>query len=176
MSVVLIRKVSLDDIQLLRSWRNLEIVRKQMQFVDLISRDEQRLWFHSLKADRDSYFIYSLGSTDVGCVNLKKIDEIAKSCESGIFCGSAEFFQHWVNGLAYLWVCHLAFDKYKVRTIRATVNRENHLALGLNQSIGFRRRETGDSEFVNLELTYDDFVAKALQRDRLLKLIKEEAV
>ena len=100
MSGVSVRKVSLDDIQLLQFWRNLEFVRKQMQFLDPISRDEQRLWFHGLRADCDSYFIYCLGSIDVGCVNIKNIDEESKSCVSGIFCGSSDFSQHWVNGLA----------------------------------------------------------------------------
>lgn len=56
------------------------------------------------------------------------------------------------------------------------MNRGNRLALALNKSILFRTVEIADSEFVKLELTYDELGEKTVQLVRILKLIREKTV
>ena len=91
-----LRAITVEDIQLLRYWRNLDHVRSQMINGDLIGKENQKKWFNDLDKNNTKYFIYSLNKKDVGNVNISKID-YKKTFEAGIFCGDLTFLDHWIN-------------------------------------------------------------------------------
>lgn len=132
-----IRKLEWDDIQLLRFWRNSDSIRSNMIMTDQIERCTQRKWFKNLDKKRVSYFIYSLGARDVGCVNLTNINIEKKTFEGGIFCGDLNYHGHWINVWACIQLYNYAFHDLKLDMSYATILMTNRSALSLNKSLGY---------------------------------------
>lgn len=133
-----IRCVELDDIQLLRYWRNLDQIRQKMVFTDCLDRMTQRKWFKKLNNEKERYFIYSIGMRDIGCVNLGKIDFSSKTFEGGIFCGDLSYSNHWINVWACITLYNYAFNDLGFSTAYATILTDNKPALRLNKSLGYK--------------------------------------
>lgn len=138
------RLIEFDDLQLVRYWRNLDHVRKRMVMKNLIGRDGQREWYDGIDSDTDHYFIYSLGTRDIGCVNLKSISVDERTFEGGIFCGDAQYLSHWVNIWACLRMYDYGFFELNLDTSYATILADNKAALNLNKSLGYEFIEHAD--------------------------------
>ncbi|NCX94160.1 MAG: GNAT family N-acetyltransferase [Gammaproteobacteria bacterium] len=153
----LLRVIDFDDIQLLRYWRNLDDVRNRMLAKDFVGRDAQRKWFEGLNSNFSAYFIYSLDSQDIGCVNLTKISEANKTFEGGIFCGNPLFFKHWINVWACVKLYNHAFFELGLDTAFATILKNNSSALSLNKSLGYEPIEGSDENVGRFILTRDGY-------------------
>ncbi len=132
-----IREIEIDDIQLLRFWRNLEHVRSQMVVTDFIYRDDQRDWFNAIDRNYMRYFIYSLDRKDVGLVSLTKIDKKNKTFEAGIFCGDFLYLGHWINVWAVIKIYDLGFFDFSLKKSYATILKSNKIAINFNESLGY---------------------------------------
>jgi len=152
------RLIDFDDIQLLRYWRNLDHVRNRMIIKNLIHRDEQRKWFDSITNESTRYFIFSLGMNDIGCANLKEIDFYEKTFEGGIFCGDAQYLNHWINIWACLQIYDHAFFKLKLATSYATILIDNKVAVNLNEALGYEFVGYADGDKGRFTLTRSRYI------------------
>ncbi len=158
MSVAKLRPLELDDIQLLRYWRNLDHVRSKMVFTQLIGRDDQRKWFEEINLETTQYFIYSLDSRDIGSVHLTKINFNDKTFEGGIFCGDTSFLVHWINIWAYMMMHNHAFNSLGLDTSYVTILKSNKSALSLNQFLGYIYSSDQDDNVSRFILTKDRYI------------------
>lgn len=163
-----LREIELDDIQLLRYWRNLDHVRSRMVQRNYIERDGQRKWFSNLDQVSVRYFIFSLQSRDVGCVNLTKLNFEDKSFEGGIFCGDTCFLTHWINIWACVKMYDYAFNELDLDVSYATILNDNKPALNLNKSLGYKFIEQIDTNFARFMLTRSDFDTASVRIRRYL--------
>ena len=92
-----LRAIEIDDIQLIRFWRNLDHINSRMAIKDVIDFDTQRNWFESLNSEKTKYFIYSYEKKDIGLATISKIDHKNKTFEGGIQCGDINYLGHWIN-------------------------------------------------------------------------------
>lgn len=169
MSTASLRAIDLDDIQLLRYWRNLDHVRRCMVMKNNIERDEQRNWFDGLNNDLVRYFIFSLDSNDIGCVNLTKINVIEKTFEGGIFCGDASYLNHWVNIWACIKLYNFAFFKFSLEKSFATVLKTNKSALSLNKALGYAFVEDIEQDIGRFVLTRTEYIRASEKIQRYLR-------
>jgi len=153
-----LRSIELDDIQLLRYWRNLDHVLQSMVMTNNIERDGQRKWFDSLNKNMVRYFIFSLGVKDIGCVNLMKINFEDKTFEGGIFCGDVHYLSHWVNIWACIKIYDYAFFELKLDTSYATILLDNKAALNLNKSLGYTFIESPEKNVGRFALTHSQYL------------------
>ena len=160
MTNVSMREIENDDIQLIRYWRNLDHVRSRMVMQNYIERDGQRRWFENLTRNTSFYFIYGLGSRDIGCVNCTKIDRGKKSFEGGIFCGDTEYLNHWVNILACLKMYDFAFDELGLEVSYATILLDNPTALNLNTQLGYSMVDSEENNIGRFVLHKNDYKEK----------------
>jgi RimJ/RimL family protein N-acetyltransferase len=163
-----LRAIELDDIQLLRYWRNLDHVRHRMVMTNYIEKDGQRKWFDSLDNDLVRYFIFSLGAKDIGCANLTKINLPEKTFEGGIFCGDANYLNHWVNIWACVRIYNYAFFDLNLETSYATILKDNMPALSLNKSLGYKFVEDSDQNIARFVLTRANYVVASEKIQRYL--------
>jgi RimJ/RimL family protein N-acetyltransferase len=158
MDMANLRLIEFDDIQLLRYWRNLDHVRSRMVRTDYIERDGQRNWYDRINEDSQLYYIFSIGSQDVGCANLTKIDYAKKSFEGGIFCGDPKFINHWIN----IWSCVKIYDyalfELDLHISFATILNDNRSALQLNKSLGYEHIEDVDENIGRFVLTRESYI------------------
>lgn len=157
MSIASLRNLELDDIQLVRYWRNLDHVRNRMAITDYIARDEQRDWFGKIDEKLTKYFIYSLDSRDVGCVSITKINYADKTFEGGIFCGDALYLNHWVNIWACVKIYNYAFYQLDLDKSFATILNDNNPALSLNKSLGYVHLKDSDCNVSRFILNRDNY-------------------
>ena len=169
MSTASLRAIELDDIQLLRYWRNLDHVRRRMVMTNYIERDGQRKWFDSLNNDLVRYFIFSLDAKDIGCVNLTKINFIEKTFEGGVFCGDANYLNHWVNVWACVKLYNFAFFELNLEKSFATILKDNKTALSLNKSLGYKFIEDVEQNIGRFVLTRAEYVLASEKIQRYLR-------
>lgn len=172
MSKASLRIIEVDDIQLLRYWRNLDHVRRRMVMTNYIERDMQRKWFEGLNNDQVRYFIFSLDSKDIGCVNLTKINFREKTFEGGIFCGDASYLNHWVNIWACVKLYNFAFFDLGLDKSYANILKDNNPALSLNKSLGYKFIEDGEQNIGRFVLTSNDYV---LASDKIQRYLRDFA-
>lgn len=161
-----LRNVEIDDIQLLRYWRNLNHVRSRMVIKKRIERDDQRNWFDRLNQRSHIYYIFSIDSQDVGSASLINIDYAKKSFEGGIFCGDADFLNHWINIWACIKIYDRAFFELDLHRSFATILSDNSAALKLNKSLGYKHIEDVDENIGRFALTRESYIhsTKAIKR------------
>ena len=176
MSKASLRMIELDDIQLVRYWRNLDHVRKRMVITNYIERDGQREWFESLNNDRVRYFIFSLDSKDIGCVNLTKINYREKTFEGGVFCGDSSYLNHWVNIWACVSLYNHAFFELGLGESHATILKDNRPAFSLNKSLGYKLIEDADQNIGRFVLTRDDYVSASEKIQWYLRDFAKQAI
>jgi len=164
-----LRTIELDDIQLLRYWRNLDHVKNRMVMTNYIERDGQRKWFEAFNYDLVRYYIFSLDSKDVGCVNLTKINFIEKTFEGGIFCGDANYLKHWINIWACVKLYNHAFFDLNLETSFATILKDNKAALNLNKSLGYKFVNGIDQNIGRFILTRSTYVEASEKIQRYLR-------
>ena len=153
-----LRAITVEDIQLLRYWRNLDHVRSQMIDGDLIRKENQEKWFNDLDKNNTKYFIYSFNKKDVGNVNIKKIDYKKKTFEAGIFCGDVTFLDHWINIWACIKIYDYSFNELKLQKSYATIKNENLGALRLNKSLGYIFNKKIKDNLQYLTLDKEDYL------------------
>lgn len=164
-----LRTIELEDIQLLRYWRNLDHVRSRMVMTSLIGRDEQRKWFEGLNHNLNRFLIFSIDSKDIGCVFLTKINFLKKTFEGGIFCGDVNYLNHWVNIWACVKVYNYAFFELNLETSFATILKDNKPALNLNKSLGYKFLQDADQNIGRFVLTRNNYIIASEKIQRYLR-------
>jgi RimJ/RimL family protein N-acetyltransferase len=164
-----LRSIEFDDIQLLRYWRNLDHVRSLMVMTNYIAKDDQRKWFERLNFDSVKYYIFSLDMKDIGCVNLTKINLSEKTFEGGVFCGDANFLNHWINIWACIKIYNYGFFELNLETSFATVLKNNKPALNLNKSLGYKFIDDSNHNIARLILSRNDYVKSTEKIQRYLR-------
>jgi len=147
---ITLSRLTYDDIELVRKWRNSPEISQFMEFRDHITPAMQEKWFASLDDKTNFFFIPIYKNEKIGLVDIKKIDWVEKIGEAGIFIYSIEL----QNSLIPLAVnmSALDFDFYELglRLIKAHVLKSNKRAIKFNKAFGFELQ--GDQENVNNQL------------------------
>lgn len=142
-----LERLSAEDIELVRYWRNLDRVRLNMKFQNVITAEMQSNWFSNLDNVCNYYFIIKENDSKIGVVNLKDIDWIKKEAEAGIFIGDEEFLNTLTPILATISLMEFAFENLKLNSLRAKISSSNVKAILFNESIGYVKN--------NLQEDYD---------------------
>jgi RimJ/RimL family protein N-acetyltransferase len=153
-----LRKVGLEDIQLIRYWRNLDHVRLRMVHTKIIEKEEQQKWFNQLDLSLNNYFIYSLNSCDIGVVSVTKVISQNKSFECGIFCGDLSFLKHWINLWACIKIYNFAFEELDLEVSYATILKNNKAALRMNKALGYTFIQDQDKNISRFILTKESYL------------------
>ena len=161
MTKATMRRIGLDDIQLLRYWKNQEHIKIYMLNKSYISCDEQRNWFEGLDSNLEYHFIYSIGSLDIGCVSITKIDHAKKTFTGGIICGDPSFLNHWVNIWGCIKMYNYAFFELDLNKSFATIFKSNKPAMSLNKSFGYQFIENIEKNIGFYSMSREDFIEKS---------------
>lgn len=142
-----LKRISSDDIETIRLWRNKDFVRKNMHYTQPISASQQRAWFDSLNPKCNLYFIIIHQGYQVGLINLKEIDWHKREAEAGIFLGEENYLNTIIPILATIMLMDFSFGVIKLKSLKAKINRQNTEAIKFNKSIGYVYSEEIDGAF-----------------------------
>lgn len=159
-----------EDIELVRKWRNNERIREYMSFREHISREMQIKWFDSVNNDNNLFYIIWYDSERIGLVNIKNIDWVCQTGESGLFIFSENFQNSLLPYVVTIQVFNECFTSLGFTSIQAHILNTNKRAIRFNKSLGFELIESQENiENQLYVLTKENYELYSAKIEDLLK-------
>ncbi len=130
------RRLTLDDIELVRNWRNSKQVNQYMEFRNFITPEMQLAWFHSINNNQNLYFIFEYKGEKIGVFNGKDIDWEKGTMETGIFIAEEKYTNTELPLLAVLSFGELGLRVFSMNSY-AHMLKSNKRAIRYNKLLGF---------------------------------------
>ncbi|RED92315.1 GNAT family N-acetyltransferase [Marinoscillum furvescens] len=156
-----LERITADDLELLRSWRNKPEIRSQMEYQQHISAEAQKQWFDSLDPKLNYFFKISYASEAIGLIQIQNLNTSTHTADSGLYIAKPSFWRTPIPYLASLPLLDLAFNFLKIKTLTAKVKKTNEAALNYNRSLGYHSQTDTNSSFTRLVCTRESFLATA---------------
>jgi len=172
---ITLRRLALEDIELVRQMRNSEEIRRVMQFRDEITPEMQLKWFESINNFENYYYIVEYQGNKVALINDKKMDWQARTSESGLFFWDKDYISTFIPILSSLVLLETGFYYLDWRTSYIHVIRDNFAAIGYCQQIGYELCEDQEDEENQLYfLSRENFEDKGRNIRRAAKTFMDE--
>ncbi len=134
----ILKRVELEDIELIRYWRNQASIRNYMEYKEYITPEMQRKWFYSINNKLNYYFLIIYENKIIGLINAKNYDEENRYGEGGIIIWSKEYLFSSVPVFASLTLLNFIFtylDDINYSIVKIADN--NMLAIQFNKQLGY---------------------------------------
>lgn len=155
-----------EDLEIIRSWRNNENIRKWMYNDEMIEKEEHANFIDSLRhKSKTGYWLVKRNKQYTGVLDITKIDFKNKNAYFGIYGNPEERIEGRGKILAKA-MKELAFDKLKLHSIHLEAIEDNERAINFYEKIGFTKEGTlrefvfKDNKWKNvivLGMTEDDY-------------------
>ncbi|MDG2227084.1 MAG: GNAT family N-acetyltransferase [Flavobacteriales bacterium] len=159
---VTLKRLEINDIEEVRSWRNFHYIQNKMQFTEDISSEMQLIWFNSINNKLNYYFIIiDQNGKRVGLINSKNVDLKNKNGEGGIFISDRAVWNTITPAVAsvillnFSLCCLQSFDRSLI-----TIIKSNTSAINYNNKLGYSVVDEDDFA-VRMELTKESYVHSA---------------
>lgn len=167
------KRITQQDIETLRYWRNQPFIRETMQFREYITPAMQRAWFDKINNKFNFYFIIEHENKKIGLINCKDAEPDSNIAEGGIFIWDKSYWGTPIPALASLTMLQAVFDVFKTGEASvATVACTNKVALDFNLMLGYEIKEkTSDGNYYKLYLSkdkYNDYCRKLIRAAGIL--------
>jgi RimJ/RimL family protein N-acetyltransferase len=159
---IILERLKVEDIELVRQWRNSDPVRLNMKYQDVITPEMQLTWFNSINNLQNNYLMIHYKDEKIGLLNDKNIDWESRSSESGIFFGRTEFYNTFLPYLVSVAGIETTFYLLGWKKQFAHILRSNTNAIKFNLLLGYQLSE-GQEELDHqwYEMTRQSFEQKA---------------
>ncbi|MCF8308796.1 MAG: GNAT family N-acetyltransferase [Bacteroidales bacterium] len=135
---VTLKRITEEDIELLRQWRNSEQINRHMEYREYITPEMQKKWFDSINNYNNFYYLIIYKGDKVGVINEKNIDRSGKgTSESGLFIANKNYYKTFVPLLASLTLIELNFYLLGGKESYIRTLRDNKEAIAYNKSLGY---------------------------------------
>lgn len=182
---IALERLKEQDIELVRSWRNSDAVRLNMQYREIISEEQQKEWFRSINNLSNNYLMIHYKGEKIGLLNDKNINWEQRTSESGLFLGRTEYFNTVVPYFISIAGIEINFHFMGWQKQYAHILRDNKKAINFNTQLGYRLLPGQDDiENQKYEMTVESYnetsgkIQKAVRalatEDLLPRLLLEE--
>jgi UDP-4-amino-4,6-dideoxy-N-acetyl-beta-L-altrosamine N-acetyltransferase len=165
---VTLQRITEDDLELLRYWRNQQSVKQYMDYREYITPEMQKKWFASVNNKFNYYFIIIFEGKKVGLINAKNFSYENGFGEGGIFIWDQDYINSFAAVFSTLCILNFVFIETKLcKLSRARILKDNERAIHYNTVIGYKLCP-GQENVVNqlYELSLDDYITST---QRLVK-------
>ena len=156
---VTLKRITSNDIELLRYWRNQQSVNQYMSFRENITPEMQKKWFASVDNKFNYYFIIEFEGKQVGLINAKDFSYENGFGEGGIFIWDVEYINSFAAVYSTLCLLNFVFFKVKLCNLsHARILKDNDRAIHYNQLIGYKLTSGLENEYNQLyTLSLNDY-------------------
>lgn len=145
---ITLSQLTLEDIELVRYWRNSKEISSVMEYRKFITEEDQKKWFASLNPLSDFYFLINYKGVKVGLIHTSHINWKEKTADAGLFVWDKNYLGTHIPVLASLAMLECFFENFDLKKYFAKVGRENTVAVRYNIALGFSLYEKStDSKF-----------------------------
>jgi UDP-4-amino-4,6-dideoxy-N-acetyl-beta-L-altrosamine N-acetyltransferase len=163
-----LKPVDKEDIELIRNWRNSDLINNVSFSNQYISPEMQVEWHERLSGNNTFiHWIIMADNKRVGYAAVRDIDPVSGRCEfASLYLGEPEYLGSGIGAKAEYFVIDHVYNNYKLKEIRCEVLATNIAVIRLHKKFGFKvteiimERYTKNGEFVDvclLSLTEDDW-------------------
>jgi UDP-4-amino-4,6-dideoxy-N-acetyl-beta-L-altrosamine N-acetyltransferase len=170
--------LTIEDLELVRKWRNSDFVSQYMYTNSYINELEQIKWFSKISNSKDSfYWLIKLKNTKIGVVNITNIDFENNSCNWAYYIGELDHIGMGVGVKTEFQLIEKVFFDLKLNLLNCEVISENIEVISLHKKFGFKetaylknfiKKNSIEYNIVKLSLLKNDWL---LKRESLKKLL-----
>ncbi len=172
---ITLSQLTLEDIELVRYWRNSKEISSVMEYQKFITEEEQKKWYNSLNPLSDFYFLINYKGVKVGLIHTSNISWKDKTADAGLFIWDKDYLGTHIPVLASLAMLECFFENFRLQDYFAKVSRENSVAVRYNLTLGFRLHETSnDSSFDIYVLEKENYLKASEKLKRFAATISNE--
>ena len=155
-------RVTEQDLELIRYWRNKDFIRDTMQFRGYITPEMQKEWFKKINNKYNYYFIIEADNQKIGLINYKDPLPHTKTAEGGIFIWEQDYWGTPIPVFASLTLLECMYEILNLSDNSiVTVAKNNKRALTFNKMLGYQIYEAYKNEdFYKLILTKERYYEK----------------
>ncbi len=170
---VTLRRVQLQDIELVRYWRNQSDVANYMEIRNYITAKNQLNWFESINNKLNYYFIIEYETKKVGLINSKNYDASLGFSEGGIFIWDKNYINSYVAIYSTLCLLNFIFFHLKISKVSmARILKNNPRAIQYNKQIGYKLMPNQDDVENQLyALTEEDYLINGTKLNKAASLL-----
>lgn len=157
---IYLRPMTYEDTDLIISWRNQELVRRNFIYQELFTRESHENWIRTMvETGRVVQMVIceTAGDKPVGSVYLRDIDRRHKKAEYGIFIGEEQARGRGYGTMAARLMIRYAFDEMGLHRLFLRAFADNAQAIRSYEKAGFER-EACLREDVCIDGQYRDIV------------------
>jgi RimJ/RimL family protein N-acetyltransferase len=135
---VTLKRVTANDIEEIRYWRNKPFIRNTMQFRKHITKKMQQEWFYSINNKYNYYFLIQYKNKNIGVINVRDVNLREMYGEGGIFIWDKNYWNTFIPSFATFILLDFIFNILQVSTksfIRILKNNEK--AIAYNKALGY---------------------------------------
>lgn len=151
-------RITEQDLELVRYWRNQPFIRNMMQFKDYITPIMQKKWYQKINNKENYYFIIEHEHRKIGLINCKE-SSVTRVAEGGIFIWDKSYWESSIPVFASLTMLQAIFDVFQSGEASiATVACDNKRAIDFNLHLGYEIIDKlEDKNFYKLFLSKQKF-------------------
>jgi len=144
-----ISKASKKIIELVRNWRNSEIVRKYMINTHFITKNEHKKWISTLKKDNNAKaWVINYNKKPVGLAYLTNIEYKNKTTDWGLYIADDTMRGKGIGSVALYKLMEYVFDEMNFNEMHTKVLENNPKAMKLYEKFGFKIKEKLEKKLV----------------------------
>jgi len=133
-----LKRITQQDIELIRYWRNHPDIRKNMAYKKTITKKMQLEWFKSIDNKNNYYFLIEYKGREIGVINSKNVRMDDMYGEGGIFVWEKEADSEFITVLASLCFLNAVFFVLKIfNKSFVQILPENKKAIQFNKKLGY---------------------------------------
>jgi len=158
---VILRPVTEDDLEMVRTWRNDPGVSQFMLSQEQITPEQQRAWFKKVSRDpRQQHYIIIYKDQPIGAANIRALQgtdlQNATVIEPGLYIFEDKYRANLLTFAPTLLLNDFCFNQLGVKTLRAVVKPDNEAALNYNAKLGYQVVRKGSLVEIELDqLSYE---------------------
>ena len=129
-------RLTAHDLEIVRSWRNSELINQWMIFREKISPEQQTEWFKNLDIHSNYYFIVIYEKVKIGLMNIKNINHQDKTAEPGGFIFEQQYLGTHIPALCLLILFDFGFNQLKLLELQGKILQKNTASIQCNLGLG----------------------------------------
>lgn len=132
-----LQRLTEKDIELVRYWRNSDIVRNNMEFREYITPEMQIKWFHSINNIHNNFFLIFDKEKAIGVISGAQINwEEGITYNGGIFVWDASYHETTFPAKASVLLTDISFLLGMSKTFIKVI-KDNHRSINFNKLMGY---------------------------------------
>jgi UDP-4-amino-4,6-dideoxy-N-acetyl-beta-L-altrosamine N-acetyltransferase len=134
-----LKPVTGQDIELIRKWRNSDLINNVSFSNQYISAEMQQEWFEKISKDNNGrHWIITADNNAVGYASVKNIDIENSRCEfASLYLGEPAMLGSGIGAIAEYFLIDYVYNNLNVRKIFCEVLETNSKVIGLHKKFGF---------------------------------------